>query len=116
MICDFAEIYHIYDYQTLSVGYVATLLSGLGEDSRTMMKLTGKKQKQNTILLAVIADRLSTLVWFQTKDGYKNKNRPRSITDILLGINVEENEKPLVFNSEKELNEALAKFERKENG
>lgn len=37
------------------------------------------------MLLALIADKLSYLVWFQTEDAVKNKNRPDSIYLSLVG-------------------------------
>ena len=37
------------------------------------------------ILLAASVDRLSVLIWQKTKDGQKNRNRPKSVVDTLLG-------------------------------
>ena len=34
-------------------------------------------------LLALAVDYLALLVWFQTKDGQKNRNRPKSVLDAL---------------------------------
>ena len=39
-------------------------------------------------------DRLSTLVWFQTKDGVKGRNRPKSIVESMTR---KEEEKEQVF-------------------
>lgn len=115
IICDFAEVYHIYDYQALPVMYAATLVLGLGEDSRVKMKVSGKKQPTNTLLLAAIADRLSTLVWFETKDGRANRNRPKSFLDALMERGeMQQEDKPMGFNTKEELDAALAQFEREE--
>lgn len=115
LICDFAEVYHIYDYQALQVEYAATLVLGLGENSRVKMKVNGQKQPTNILLLAAIADRLSTLVWFETKDGHANRNRPKSFLDALMERGeMQQEDKPLGFNTKAELDAALAEFERKE--
>lgn len=79
LICDFAETYHILDYRALSLKTAAALASGLPEDSRIMMKITGQRINTKTALLAGILDRLTTLVWFQTEDGHKGRNRPESV-------------------------------------
>lgn len=62
LICDLAETYHIYDYRSLPLRLVATLSAGLGENSRIMKKRQGWKTSLNTILLAVIADRLNIII------------------------------------------------------
>ena len=79
LICDLAETYHIYDYKALPVSLVASLVVGLREDSRIKMKLSGAKAPSEIILLASIIDRLSVLVWMQTKDAQKGRNRPKSL-------------------------------------
>lgn len=113
LICDFAETYHIYDYQALPCGYAAALASGLGIDSRVRRKLSGAKTDQQTYLLACIADRLSYLVWFQTKDGQKGRNRPHLFTDDLTGKTAErEKSKPMAFDTPEQLDRALARFKR----
>ena len=78
LICDFAEYYHIYDWRALSPAYAATLAAGLPEGSRSMRKLTGLPCSLDTLLLAAIADRLSTLVWSKTKKGTK---KPAMLVD-----------------------------------
>lgn len=85
LICDLAEVYHIYNYKSLPVSMVATFSVGLREDSRIKMKMNDMKYPVGTILEAAIVDRISTLVWMQTEDGSKGINRPQSIVDKLLG-------------------------------
>ena len=75
---------------SLPVQTVATLAAGLRDDSRIKIKMSGAKVPQNTLLLALIADRLSLLWWAKTKDGEKGRNRPHSITAELLGIETTE--------------------------
>lgn len=83
LICDLAETYHVYDYKALPVSLVASLVVGLRDDSRIKMKLSGAKAPAEIILLASIIDRLSVLVWMQTKDAQKGRNRPKSLLDIM---------------------------------
>ena len=83
LICDFAETYHIYDLYQHPCEYVATLAVGLPDDSRIMMKLKGLRVKPELLALGHVADSLRTLVWFKTKDGQKNRNRPPSILELL---------------------------------
>ncbi len=83
LICDFAETYQIYDYRQLPLSLVAVFACGLRDDSRIKMKLSGQSVEMKTLLLAGISDKLSTLVWFQTEDGQKGRNRPTMLTDLL---------------------------------
>lgn len=84
LMCDLAETYNIYNYRQLPPTLVAVFSLGLRDDSRIKMKLSGQTVPLETMLLASIVDKLSILIWFQTKDGQKGRNRPRMITDILL--------------------------------
>ena len=84
LICDFAETYHILNYRELSPGLVATLCVGLRDDSRVKMEIAGIKITLEQTLLARIADDLSFQSWAQTKDGQKNRNRPKSVLKTLL--------------------------------
>lgn len=83
MICDLAEVYGIYDYKALPISLVATLVTGLRENSRVVQKVSGTKTDITTMLLASAVDRLGILVWQQTRDGAKNRNRPKSILSTL---------------------------------
>lgn len=84
LICDFAEYYHIYDYRGLPAGYAATLACGLREDSRIQRSLAGRNYDKLDMLLAAAVDRLSVLVWAQTEDGQKGRNKPAMLVDALL--------------------------------
>jgi|SRR5699024_527481 len=99
LICDLAETYQIYDYKQLPPTMVAVFSCGLREESRIKMKLGGRKVPTDTLLLAGISDRVNTLIWFQTKDGQKGKNRPASIADMLLNGESEPQKDVVVFNS-----------------
>jgi len=84
LICDLAETYQIYDYKQLPPTKVAVFSLGLRDDSRIKMKLSGQTVPFQTMLLASIVDKLSILIWFQTADGQKGRNRPTMLTNLLL--------------------------------
>lgn len=83
MICDLAQTYGILHYRETPVPLLAALVAGLGEDSRIGKKMQGAAAKIDTLLLAAAVDRLSLLVWAQTEDGHKGRNRPKSILETL---------------------------------
>ena len=74
LICDLAETYQIYDYRSLPVKLVATLSAGLREDSRIKMAAAELPAKQDTLLLATIADRVEAFRYGFTEDASKGKN------------------------------------------
>lgn len=67
LICDLAETYQIYDYRSLPLRLVATLSAGLGDNSRIMKKRRGFNASLDTILLAIIADRLNIVITGKTE-------------------------------------------------
>lgn len=83
LICDFAETYHIYDFRQLPLEYAATLACGLRDDSRIKMKLSGQGVSTASLMNAAAVDALNLLVWFKTKDAKKNRNRPKSLFELL---------------------------------
>ena len=91
LVCDFAEYYHLYDYKALPLRTAAALCSGLGADSRIMRKLSGSRVDSHTMLLAIIADRLGQLLWQNSADGQKGRNRPKSIYAAFVGQTAEGN-------------------------
>ncbi len=74
-----AETYHVLDYRQLPPSKVAVLVLGLPETSRLKRRIAGVKATPEILLLASIADVLSLILWSKTKDGQKNRNRPKSI-------------------------------------
>lgn len=109
-ICDLAEYYHIYDYESFSVNYIATLLTGLREDSRTIMKLTERTIPLGLMVEVLSYDTLNLLLWSKTKDGYENVNRPKRLLDILL--NTDKKEEVASFDSGEELLAAYREITR----
>jgi len=83
MICDLAETYHIVNYRELPVRTLAALVTGLRADSRTKMKMTGQRYPDNILIQALVFDRLSQLVWMNSEDGRRNRNRPASLYEQL---------------------------------
>ena len=65
LACDLAEVYHIYDYKTLP--------------------LSGDKVTLDTLLAAMIYDKLAWLQWAKTKDGARGVNIPETVVSKLLG-------------------------------
>lgn len=112
--CDLAETYHIYDYKELPVIKVALFSVGLRENSRIKMKMRNVDYSFETFILAGILDRLSLMVWQNTKDAVDGKNKPASILSCLMNIEENYQDKDLIiFNSsenfEKMRNQILEK-------
>lgn len=100
LICDLAETYNIYNYKSLPASLVATFAVGLRESSRTKMKKIGAKVSIETLILAIIADRVGQLIWGMSEDGSKGINRPPQILEILFGIETSsKNSDVLTFDS-----------------
>lgn len=78
-ICDMAQTYHIYEWRSYPVKLIATLATGLPQDSRINLKRANAKVDLSTALLAKIVDNTSWLVWAQTEDGQRGLNRPKSV-------------------------------------
>lgn len=87
LVCDFAETYHILDFRALPARMAARLACGLRTSSRIKQKLSGAHEDTQTALLAHIADAVRMLVWMQSEDGVKGRNRPESFAALLLGEN-----------------------------
>ena len=109
LICDFAEEYHIFNYRELPVLTCATLAVGLRDTSRIKAKLAGLDATLDVILLALISDNISTMLWFQTKDGQNGTNRPPSM--LKLFTEREEKKNDVVgFDSAEDFKKARAKL------
>lgn len=92
LICDLAETYGIFDYESLPVQTVATLSIGLRGDSRIKLAAAGRKLGTTDALLATVADYLAMIFWTKTKDGQNGRNRPKSIREALENGNKKDNE------------------------
>jgi hypothetical protein len=85
LICDLAETYGIYEYRAYSPLYIGTLAAGLRDDSRIKMKVSGERLSISQLLAAMTVDKLANLVWMQSKDGVKGRNKPTSVVEQLRG-------------------------------
>lgn len=92
LICDLAETYGIFDYESLPVQTVATLSIGLRGNSRFKMNAAGRTLDISESLLATVADYLAMILWTKTKDGQKNRRRPKSIREAIESGNKKDNE------------------------
>ncbi len=108
MICDLAEYYHVYDYKGLPVQTLAALVFGLRANSRLKMEINGMNFPSIEILLAGILDRLSLLVWQNTEDGHKNRNRPQSMLELFTTPKKENN--IVAFESGEDFDKARAEI------
>lgn len=106
LICDLAETYQIYDYRQLPPLRVAVFSYGLRSDSRIKTKLSGQSVPLDALLLAGISDRLSTLIWFQTEDGQKGKNRPITMIELLTNTKKKNDENVVVYHSGEDFDNA----------
>ena len=116
VICDLAETYHVLDYRVLPLKTVAALASGLRENSRIRMKLSGLRVSTDTMLAAATVDRLSMLVWARTKDGENNRNKPESILDKLTADTTKSDEEYIAFDSPEEYMQARKEILSREGG
>lgn len=85
LVCDLAETYHIYDYRSLPLKLVATLSAGLRDNSRIKLLAAEVPASQDTILLAIIADRVEALRYGLSDDSAKGRNKPVSIVESIYG-------------------------------
>lgn len=99
LICDLAETYQVYDYKQLPLSTVAVFAYGLKDDSRIKQLLSDQIAPVERLLLASMVDRLSMLLWIQSKDGQKGVNRPTSLTDIFIKKEKEDTREFMTFES-----------------
>lgn len=87
LICDFAETYHIYDIRSLPVKLAATLAAGLRDDSRIKLKAAGSAVPLESMLLAMIADRIELFRYGFSENAAKKKDVPTSVLAAITGNN-----------------------------
>jgi hypothetical protein len=99
MVCDFAQLYHIFNWRELPPLTVATLAVGLPRNSRVKRKISGIDLDLNEMMMAMMVDSLNILIWQNTKDGQKNRNRPESIYKRLMGLDKKLKDELMSFDS-----------------
>ncbi len=86
LICDFAEVYHVYDYRGLPARYAAVLACGLGAETRIRQKEAGiETMVPAQILQAQTLDVLRMILWALSGD---KKHRPQLISEMLFSVPV----------------------------
>lgn len=108
LICDLAETYQIFDYRSLPVKLVATLSAGLRDNSRIKQKASETPASIDTLLLAVIADRIELFRYGFTEDATKKQNKPQSILDAMYETSKKASTPK--FSTPEQLEAALAKI------
>lgn len=78
LICDLAETYHVFDMWALPVPLLATLASGLRDQSRIKMKIAGLTYLPMEFVLPQIYDAMIML--FADK---KARGRAKRLTDVM---------------------------------
>lgn len=116
LVCDFAQYYGVKNYRELELPYAAILAAGLPADARIMRVITGQRFDVNTMLLANLVDYLALDVWLQTKDGHKNRNRPKSVAAALMGKTANEREKGVAYATAEEFDAARRRILGMNNG
>lgn len=79
LIADFAEYYGVIDYRLISPEIAASLAIGLRPESRVLMHFTDSKITFDRLLMSQILDSLNILIWQNTKDGHRGRNKPKSL-------------------------------------
>ncbi len=85
LVCDLAEAYQIYDYQSLPLQTIAILSIGLRDDSRIKMKMNKVRYTYEQWALTAILDNTNWLVWSKTKEGQRNHKKPERLLEQLMG-------------------------------
>lgn len=114
LACDLAQYYHIIDMERLPLEKVAVFACGLPEESRIMLKLQGQPVNSQIVLLASIYDTVNMLWWAKTEDGAKNRNRPQSLTQMIMGEDQKSQSRG--FTSGEEFKRARAELIKKMGG
>lgn len=105
-ICDMAETYHIFNYKEVKVSLLATLAKGLKHDSRIKLKIANEEFSLDTMLLIGIYDRLTLLVYANSKDASKGRNKPKLLMDQVK----KKNDNYISFDSAEEFEETLKRI------
>jgi hypothetical protein len=81
LLCDLAEVYHIFDFHALPVLTLAALSVGLRDDSRIKMKMAGINYIPPVVILASISDNLAALRYSLT--AKKGDPKPKLFGELM---------------------------------
>lgn len=111
------ETYGISDYTKVAGRFLATLVCGLGRDSRVGRKLSGIEYDMDEILLARVVDAVEMLLW--AGYGGKHSKRPKSVLEALTKRQNDPNKDVNVYKSgedfDRERSRILAQLEKEIN-
>lgn len=107
--CDMAETYHVHitDWENppFPISYIADLAAGLKDDSRIKLKISDRRLSLEQVLQTFIIDKLSTLIWQNTKDGHKGRNFPKSLYRTLEGLDEKQKDELQEYDSVEDFQE-----------
>jgi len=84
LICDFAEYYHLYSFDSVPLETAAILACGLPADSRTIRKLSGQKFSTDMILKIRLVDAVQSFEHaFVSVHSKKKVPKPQSLMKML---------------------------------
>lgn len=91
---------------------VATLLLGLGDNSRTKRKISGSKLSVEQMLMAMIVDDLNFVAWTKTKDAKHGKYKGKSVLKTLQGEYKKQKDELISFRSVEDFEEYMKQFKK----
>ena len=103
LICDFAETYHVLDWRGLPLHLAATLAAGLRQNSRSKSNASGGKAPFDTVLLALICDKLAGIEWMLSSNGRNGTKHPVMLAPTLIAEASEDTRSVLGFETGEEL-------------
>lgn len=116
LICDFAETYHIYDYQALPPETAGALAAGMRRDTRIMQSLSGETLTLQEILMAATLDATNMSLWTKTKGAEHGMNRPKSILEKLTEQQQKKDSEVVGFDTPEEFLKAYREIKDRING
>lgn len=110
LICDFAETYHVLDWRGLPLHLAATLAAGLRQNSRSKSKASGCKAPFDTVLLALICDKLAGIEWMLSSNGRNGTKHPVMLAPTLIAEASEDTSSVIGFATGEEFELAKKRF------
>ena len=102
LFCDFAEYYHVFNWDALPIGKQAILACGLPAQSRIKKLVANMDFDFDTLLLAAILDQERIANWRYTKDAKAKRNFPKSVVEAMTFREEKQEEKVQTFDSGEE--------------